>query len=156
MEFSENQAAQPTQPMTTRSLLVFGLIGVLFGIILIKSEVASWFRIQEMFRFDSFHMYGVMGCAVVVGVVSVWLIKRFQTKSVGGDEIQFAPKEWRGVGTRYWLGGTIFGIGWALLGACPGPIFSLAGGGMTVMFLGLGAALAGTWTYGYIRHMLPH
>ena len=153
MEFADATSTNSAPP---RSLATFVVIGFLFGIVLIKSEVASWFRIQEMFRFDSFHMYGVIGCAMLVGSASVWLIKRFNVRAVNGDEIRFTPKEWRGVGTRYWLGGSIFGMGWALLGACPGPIFSLAGGGMTVMFVGLAAAIAGTWSYGYIRDHLPH
>jgi hypothetical protein len=131
-------------------------MGILFGVILIKSEVVSWFRIQEMFRFDGFHMYGVIGCAVLVGALSVWLIKRLNVKTLGGDPIHIEPKAWNGIGTRYWLGGTIFGLGWGLLGACPGPIFALVGGGVSVMFVGLIGAVAGTWTYGWCRDQLSH
>ena len=143
-------------PDRSASLLVYGVIGILFGIVLVKSEVISWFRIQEMFRFDSFHMYGVILCAILVGAVSVRIIRRFNVKTLSGESIYIEPKAWNGIGTRYWLGGAIFGLGWALLGACPGPIFALAGGGVTVMFVGLVGAIAGTWTYGSCREHLPH
>lgn len=141
---------------TPGSLLVYGLIGLIFGVILVKSEVVSWFRIQEMFRFDSFHMYGIIGSAVVVAGLSVQLIKRMRLTTIHGEPIEIAPKVWSGLGTRYWLGGTLFGLGWALLGACPGPLFALLGGGVTVMIVALVSALAGTWAYAYLRPRLPH
>ena len=134
---------------------VYLLIGTFFGIILIKSEVVSWFRIQEMFRFDSFHMYGIIGSAVVVAGISVQVIKRMGIRSLRGDAIVMPPKVW-GKGVRYWLGGTIFGLGWALLGACPGPMFALIGGGFSVMLVALTAALAGTYAYSFLRPRLPH
>ena len=141
---------------TLFSLTIYGLIGVYFGLALVKSEVVSWFRIQEMFRFDSFHMYGIIGSAVLVSALSVAAIKRFNLRTVHGEPIVIAPKTWTGIGTRYWLGGTLFGLGWALVGACPGPLFALVGGGVTVMILATVSALAGTWTYAYFRHRLPH
>ena len=137
------------------ALLRYLIIGILFGILLTKSEVISWFRIQEMFRFQSFHMYGIIGSAVIVAALSVALIKRFNIKTVSGQEIHIPPKQ-MGKGTRYWLGGTFFGIGWAMTGACPGPIFALIGNGVTVMLVTLLSALVGTWVYGYLRPRLPH
>lgn len=138
------------------SLLVYGLFGVLFGLILVKSEVVSWFRIQEMFRFHSFHLHGVIGSAGVVAATSVALIKNLGIKTIHGEPIQIAPKVWTGIGTRYWLGGIFFGIGWALVGACPGPLFALVGGGVSVLIVAIAGALAGTWTYAFFRHRLPH
>ena len=131
------------------------IIGVYFGIVFTKSEVISWFRIQEMFRFQSFHMYGIIGSAVVVAMISVKLIKRFKMKDMDGEVINIPPKE-LGSGTRYWLGGTIFGLGWALTGACPGPMFALVGNGVTVMLVTIVAAVAGTFAYGVLRPKLPH
>jgi uncharacterized membrane protein YedE/YeeE len=136
-------------------LPVYLLIGVYFGIILTKSEVISWFRIQEMFRFQSFHMYGIIGAAILVAAISVQIIKRMKMRAVSGDEVSIPPKEW-GKGYRYWIGGTIFGLGWALLGACPGPMFALVGSGATVLLVALVSALAGTWVYAYLRPSLPH
>jgi uncharacterized membrane protein YedE/YeeE len=138
-----------------RRLGLYLLLGIYLGIVFTKSEVISWFRIQEMFRFQAFHMYGIIGVAVVVGVLSVALIKRSRAKTLDGDDISIPPKD-LGKGTRYWLGGTIFGIGWALTGACPGPMFALLGNGMLVMLVAIAAAVAGTWTYGYLRPHLPH
>ena len=140
---------------TPLNLLTYLIFGTLFGIVLMKSEVISWFRIQEMFRFDSFHMYGIIGSAVAVAAISVQIIKRFNLKTLHGDPIELTPKQW-GRGVRYWLGGSFFGLGWALLGACPGPIFALIGGGTSVLVVALVGALAGTWTYAYARPLLPH
>ncbi|MDQ7040167.1 MAG: YeeE/YedE thiosulfate transporter family protein [Rhodothermus sp.] len=137
------------------SLLAYLLLGIFFGIVLIKSEVASWFRIQEMFRFQSFHMYGVIGSAVVVAGLSIQLIKRFRLKTIHGEPIEIQPKIW-GKGTRYWLGGILFGLGWGLLGACPGPMFALLGSGVTVMVVALFSAMLGTWAYAALRPRLPH
>lgn len=136
-------------------LLVYLLIGIGFGIVLVRSEVVSWFRIQEMFRFQSFHMYGIIGSAVLVAGISIRIIERLGMTAWDGRPIVLRPKEWGG-GVRYGLGGTIFGLGWALLGACPGPIFALIGGGVTVMVVALASALAGTWTYAALRQRLPH
>lgn len=151
---SRTQEAGPAS-VTPLGLAVYLLIGTFFGLILVKSEVVSWFRIQEMFRFHSFHMYGIIGSAVIVAGISVQLIKRLGIRTFGGQTISLPPKTW-GRGVRYWLGGTIFGLGWALLGACPGPIFALIGSGITVMVLALASALLGTMAYGYLRPHLPH
>jgi len=133
--------------------LRFLLVGVLFGIVLVKGEVISWFRIQEMFRFQSFHMYGVIGSAVVVGIISVWIIKRFHLKSIDGDIISCSPKNFH-KGQIY--GGLLFGFGWALNGACPGPLFAQIGAGFSVVIAGLLSAIGGTWVYGALRNKLPH
>jgi len=130
-------------------------LGTLFGFILVKSEVVSWFRIQEMFRFDSIHMYGIIGLAIVVGIISVQIIKRKNVKDMHGNAISIPPKDASQV-TRYLVGGSIFGFGWALLGACPGPMFALLGSGLTIMLVPIAAALVGTYTYGVLRDKLPH
>ena len=125
-------------------------MGVFFGVILVKSQVVSWFRIQEMFRFQSFHMYGVLGSGVVTAALSLGLLRRF-----GNGELGIPPKEF-GKGWRYILGGTVFGLGWGLTGACPGPIFALLGAGELKVALVLLGALIGTWTYAALRERLPH
>lgn len=127
--------------------------GILLGIVFVKSEIISWYRIQEMFRLQSFHMYGVIGSAVVTGAVSVWLIKRFRIKTIYGEPIVFHPKKFN-KGQIY--GGLLFGAGWALTGACPGPLFAQIGTGATVVAIVLISAVAGTWTYGFFREKLPH
>lgn len=154
-EISDGEGSQSADAPWGAGLLLYLAIGVYFGIVLIRSEVVSWFRIQEMFRFQSFHMYGIIGAAVVVAALSIQLIKQLRVTTLRGEPIVIAPKE-LGTGTRYWLGGTLFGSGWALLGACPGPIFALIGSGVTVMIVALVAAVAGTWTYGFLRPRLPH
>jgi uncharacterized membrane protein YedE/YeeE len=131
------------------------LIGVFFGFVATKSEIISWFRIQEMFRFQAFHMYGVIGSAVAVSVISVWMIKKRNLRAADGSEISIPPKD-LGAGTRYWAGGTLFGLGWALTGGCPGPLFILVGNGFTIMLVALAAAVVGAWTYGLLRPHLPH
>lgn len=131
------------------------LLGTGFGFILIKSKVVSWFRIQEMFRFDSIHMYGIIGLAVIVGVMSVQIIKRFQVQDLQGDPIIIPSKDSSQV-KRYLFGGSAFGLGWALLGACPGPIFALLGSGLSILAVPIPAAVAGTYTYGLLRDVLPH
>ncbi len=127
-------------------------LGTLFGIVLTKSEVISWFRIQEMFRFQAFHMYGVIGSAIVMGLASIQLIKRNHLKTINGEEITLADKKYNH-GT--WIGGTIFGLGWALTGACPGPLFAQLGSGVGSAAVLVLAALAGTWTYSALREKLP-
>lgn len=129
------------------------IAGIWFGIILVKSEVVSWFRIQEMFRLQSFHMYGVIGSAVVAGIISVFLIKRLKVKSFEGEEIKIEPKKFS-KGQIY--GGLLFGLGWAITGACPGPLFAQIGTGATVVVITLLSAIAGTWVYGKFRTRLPH
>jgi uncharacterized protein len=135
--------------------LKYLLIGTGFGFVLVKSEVVSWFRIQEMFRFDSIHMYGIIGLAVLVGIISVQIIKRNNVKDIQGNPITIPPKDPKQV-TRYIVGGTIFGLGWALLGACPGPMFALLGSGLTIMLIPILSAIAGTYVYGMLRNKLPH
>ena len=129
------------------------ITGVLFGIILVKSEVISWFRIQEMFRLESFHMYGVIGSAIVTGIISILIIKKLNIKTIYGEKINLYPKKFN-KGQIY--GGLIFGFGWALTGACPGPLFALIGTGALVIIVTLLSAIAGTWVYGILREKLPH
>lgn len=133
--------------------LKYLITGILFGIVFVKAEVVSWFRIQEMFRFQSFHMYGIIGSAVVVGMISVWLIKKFNIKTIYGEKIEFHPKKFN-KGQIY--GGLIFGLGWAITGACPGPLFAQIGTGAFVIIVTLLSAIAGTWLYGLLREKLPH
>lgn len=131
----------------------YGVTGILFGIVFTKAEIISWFRIQEMFRFQSFHMYGVLGSAMIVGIISVFLIKRYRVKSIEGETIQFHPKKFN-KGQVY--GGLLFGFGWAMTGACPGPLFAQIGSGFLVVIVVLLSAIAGTWVYGLFREKLPH
>jgi len=132
----------------------FILLGALFGIIMVKAEIISWFRIYEMFRFDSFHMYGIIGSAVVLGAVGTFQIKKRKIKALDGNMIQFSSKEMSMV--RYLLGGILFGLGWALVGACPGPMFVLLGAGYLPILIVIFGALFGTFTYGVLRNKLPH
>jgi uncharacterized membrane protein YedE/YeeE len=141
--------------VTLRELAPYALAGVILGVILIKSEVVYWSRIQEMFRFQSFHMYGVLGSAFVTAFLSIQLLTRRGARARTGDTVKLAAKE-LGTGRRYWIGGSIFGVGWALCGACPGPLFALIGSGVTVYAVTAMAALGGTWTYGALRPHLPH
>jgi uncharacterized membrane protein YedE/YeeE len=128
-------------------------VGIAFGIVFVKAEIISWFRIQEMFRLQSFHMYGVIGTAVVVGMISIRLIKKFNVKTIHGESIQFHSKTFN---KGQIFGGILFGLGWAMTGACPGPLFSQIGAGVTVIIVVLLSAIAGTWVYGYSREKLPH
>jgi len=134
--------------------LAYLIIGILFGIIMFKSEAASWFRIYEMFQFKAFHMYGIIGGALAIGIAITYSIKRFKLKSFYGEEITFTPKD-RGV-SRYLIGGIIFGLGWALAGACPGPMFTLLGAGFLPILIVIVAAILGTYMYGLVRNKLPH
>lgn len=129
-------------------------LGIVFGIMFTKAEIISWFRIYEMFRFESFHMYGVIGSAVVLSAISNMIIKKNGIKDIGGNPIVFSPKEmgWR----RYIFGGSIFGMGWALTGACPGPLYVLLGNGAIVVSVIILSAVCGTWLYGYFSEKLPH
>lgn len=136
-----------------RTLLYF-IIGIVFGITMFKSEAASWFRIYEMFQFKSFHMYGIIGSALVFGVLITQAIKKFKVKSFYGDTIEIADKE-KGI-KRYLYGGIVFGLGWALAGACPGPIFTLIGAGYAPILVVLVSATLGTFVYGRIKDKLPH
>jgi uncharacterized protein len=159
-QFSETlpmECEAPNSSMVKESLIganiKYLVAGVFFGIILVKSEVISWYRIQEMFRLHSFHMYGVIGTAVVVGMISVLLIKKFNIKTIQGETVVFAERKfnWGQV-----IGGTLFGLGWAVTGACPGPLFAQIGSGFTVIIITFISALAGTWVYGLVREKLPH
>lgn len=135
------------------SLIKYLIVGVLFGVVFVKAEIISWFRIQEMFRLDSFHMYGVIGSAVVTGLISVQLIKRFTIKTLSKENVVIQDKQFN-KGQIY--GGLTFGLGWALTGACPGPLFAQIGSGFLPILVTLLSAIFGTWTYGYFREKLPH
>ena len=137
------------------TLVPYFLLGGLFGAVIFEAELISWFRIQEMFRFEAFHMYGVLGAAVLTASLSLVVIKRLGLRGSDGAPLGFPPKE-VGAGVRYLVGGSLFGIGWALTGACPGPLAALVGAGVTVMIVAIVSALAGTWTYGRLRARLPH
>lgn len=139
--------------MKTTDYIKFLIAGIFFGIVITKAELISWFRIQEMFRFQSFHMYGVIGSAVVTGIISVWLIKKLNVKSLDGEPIKIADKKFN-KGQIY--GGLIFGFGWAITGACPGPLFAQIGTGALVVVVTLLSAILGTWVYGKFREKLPH
>jgi uncharacterized protein len=133
--------------------LKYVFTGILFGIVFVKAEIISWFRIQEMFRLQSFHMYGVIGSAVVVGIISVWLIKHFNIKTIYGEKILFDKTVFN---KGQVIGGLLFGFGWAITGACPGPLYAQIGTGVTVTIITLLSAIAGTWVYGLLREKLPH
>ena len=131
----------------------FFIVGSLFGIVFLKAQIISWFRIQEMFRFQSFHMYGVIGSAVITGLLSVLLIRKFNIKTMAGEEVVIPRKPFN-KGTV--IGGLLFGLGWGLTGSCPGPIFAQLGMGVPVAIVVLLSAMAGTWVYGLLRDRLPH
>ena len=139
--------------VTLFSNLKYLVIGMMFGIVFVKAEIISWYRIQEMFRLQSFYMYGVIGTAVIVGMISVWVIKRFRIKTIQGERVVFIGKQfqWGNV-----MGGTIFGLGWAITGACPGPLFAQIGSGFFVVLVTLLSAVAGAWVYGLLQTRLPH
>lgn len=135
--------------------VVYFAIGVLFGITMFKSEAASWFRIYEMFQFKAFHMYGIIGSALFCGAIITYLLKKLKVKSVlGGEEIHIADKEkgWK----RYLFGGLFFGFGWAISGACPGPMFTVLGAGFLPILIVIAAATLGTFCYGLLQKHLPH
>ena len=137
------------------SLVPYLVAGVVFGITAIKSQIVSWYRIQEMFRLHSFHMYGVILSALAVAALSVTVIKASRLRNRRGETIAISPKTLGG-GYRYWIGGTIFGLGWGLAGACPGPIFALLGSGTAGALVLLASTLLGTWAYAALRPRLPH
>lgn len=163
-EFVENavvihpdECAAPNDQLVSESSVVSNIkylaMGMLFGVIAVKSEIISWYRIQEMFRLQSFHMYGVIGTAVVTGAISVWVIKKFKLKTIQGEEVVIHKKNfhWGNV-----IGGLIFGLGWAITGACPGPLFAQIGSGFVVVMVTLLSAIAGTFVYGLFQEKLPH
>jgi uncharacterized protein len=150
-----SQGVGPSAAPRPLGLWAYVLAGILFGVVLTKAEVISWFRIQEMFRFQGFHMFGIFATALPTGILTVQTIKRRGVRTVREEAIVLRPKQW-GNGIRYILGGTIFGLGWALTGACPGPLFALLGTGVGVIIVAIGGTLVGTWTYGWLRPRLPH
>lgn len=150
---TQNLSGVKSEKRTIGGQLKYLILGIGFGVVLVKAEVISWFRIQEMFRLESFHMYGVIGTAVVVGIISVQIIKRFKIKSLSGETIRLDAKPFS---KGQIFGGLFFGFGWALTGACPGPIYAQIGTGVTVFIITLLSAVAGTWFYGLIRKKLPH
>ena len=139
--------------MPATGYIKFLLAGIFFGIIMVKGEMLSWFRIQEMFRLQSFHMYGIIGSAVFIGLISVAIIKKFNIKTIHGEPITFTDKKFN---KGQIFGGLIFGLGWAMTGACPGPLFAQIGTGATVVVVTLLSAILGTWVYGKFRDRLPH
>jgi hypothetical protein len=148
-------AAGPAPQRLAADAVRYLLAGIYFGVVLTKSQVISWYRVQEMFRFQAFHMYGIIASAVIVAAVSLMIIRRYGVRTLGGEPIVIPPKV-MGRGYRYWIGGGLFGVGWALTGACPGPLFALVGNGVSVIAVSIVSAIAGTWTYGYLRPRLPH
>jgi len=143
----------PNMQGKSEKLLKYLIIGVLFGIVFVKAEIISWFRIQEMFRLQSFFMYGVIGSAIVVGIISIQFIKKYNIKTLSGEKINIPTKEFR---KGQIIGGFIFGLGWALTGACPGPLFAQIGSGFTVIIVTFLSAVAGTWIYGKFADKLPN
>ena len=140
--------------MTASQLVPFVLLGMVFGAVLVQAEVVSWFRIQEMFRFHAFHMYGIIGTAIATAAAGLAAIKRLDLRDADGSPVAL-PSKAMGNGIRYLAGGTLFGIGWALTGACPGPLVALIGAGTPAMLATLVSALVGTWVYGLLRPWLP-
>lgn len=132
----------------------FLLTGILFGLVMAKAEIISWYRIYEMFRFESFHMFGIIGSAILIGALLIWSFKRNENKTMNGETLLIPAKN-KSI-TRYLVGGIIFGLGWALSGACPGPMFVLVGAGYWPIILVIGGALLGTYAYGLVRNKLPH
>jgi len=149
--FSEQAEVGPREP-----LHIYFLLGIFLGTLFIKAEVASWFRIQEMFHFHSIHMYGVIGLAVGVGAISLALMKRFDVRTIRGEGIRYPGSDEVKARPQHIVGGICFGLGWGLVGACPGPLFALVGSGIPVMLVGLLGAVAGAWAYGLLRPRLPH
>jgi hypothetical protein len=152
---SRSRPERSTSALRWSDALIYLALGTFFGIVLIKSEVVSWFRIQEMFRFQAFHMYGIIGSAIAVGALSIQILKRTDARTIRGEPIEISDKPFNR-GTNQLLGGIIFGLGWGLVGACPGPIYALIGAGITPMIVGLGGAILGAWTYGQVKPRLPH
>jgi uncharacterized membrane protein YedE/YeeE len=148
-------AHSPAAGRGALALWPYLLVGIAFGIVITKAEVISWFRIQEMFRFQGWHMFGVFATALPTAIASVQMLKRLRAHTLGGEPISIPPKH-LGPGVRYVAGGIVFGLGWALTGACPGPLFALLGSGVGVIAVAILCALAGTWIYGRLRPVLPH
>lgn len=137
-----------------KNILKYLLVGFIFGIVLTKSEAVSWYRIYEMFQFQSFHMYGIISVAILTGIIGIQIVKRNNIKDIKGESIEIPDKE--NGSSRYWIGGLFFGLGWALVGSCPGPIFILLGAGFWTISIVLFGALLGTYLYGLLKNKLPH
>ena len=149
----ENNSQKAASSFSLLANLKYIVVGICFGIIFVKAEIISWFRMQEMFRMQSFHMYGVIGTAVVVGMISIFLIKKLNIKTLSGESIVIPKKEF----TKGNIFGSLcFGLGWAITGACPGPLFAQIGSGFLAVSITFLSALAGTWTYGFFKDKLPH
>jgi len=146
----------PDAPLTLVNVIVYLAFGTAFGFILTKGEVISWFRIQEMFRFQGFHMFGVFAGALAVAIPSLWILRTGKVRSLSGEAIIIPPKQGTPLQIRYWGGGALFGVGWAFTGACPGPLYALLGSGLPIFLVPISFALAGTWLYGAVRRHLPH
>ena len=151
-EFTCEAPNNSIQKESILSNVKYLIVGIFFGVVFVKAEIVSWFRIQEMFRLSSFHMYGVIGTAVVVGAISMFIIKKFNIQTIDNEDITLTPKTFN-KGQIY--GGLLFGFGWAMTGACPGPLFAQIGAGFGVVAVTLLSAIAGTWTYGLLRDKLP-
>ena len=149
----ENNSQKAASSFSLLANFKYIIVGICFGVIFVKAEIISWFRMQEMFRMQSFHMYGVIGTAVVVGMISIFLIKKLNIKTLGGENIVLPKKEF----TKGNIFGSLcFGLGWAITGACPGPLFAQIGSGFLAVGITFLSALAGTWTYGFFKDKLPH
>lgn len=170
MKFTTTNTALPDTDSEVRSLdticvndseikqsfagnLRYLLVGLVFGIVFVKAEIVSWFRIQEMFRLQSFHMYGIIGTAIIVAAISIALIKKFKLKTIDGEPVHFSKKEFN---KGQVIGGLLFGLGWGITGACPGPLFAQLGAGLTAVVVVIASAILGTWVYGFLREKLPH
>ncbi len=132
---------------------VYVLLGAFFALLLYKAEAVSWYRVYEMFLFESFHMYGIIGSAIAVGASSVYLLKKYNKVAMSGEAISIADKK---ISKANIIGGVIFGLGWGLVGACPGPVFVMIGAGYNFMIIVLISSLIGTWVYALLREKLPH
>jgi uncharacterized membrane protein YedE/YeeE len=150
-----NASTERREPVRVAELILTLLLGIGFGATLVKSEVVSWYRIYEMFRFDAFHMYGIIGSAIATAAIGLAVLRKLGASSLAGERIHVPAKQ-LGRGTRYWLGGGLFGLGWGLTGACPGPLVALVGAGFEIFLVPIAAAILGTWTYGKLRPRLPH
>jgi uncharacterized protein len=150
---SDAQNSALTEQHSWHHNLRYLLAGTFFGVILVKAEIISWFRIVEMFRLESFHMYGVIGSAVVVGMLSVQIIKRLKLRTIDGEQVHFPEKTYT---KGHIIGGLLFGLGWAMTGACPGPLFAQLGTGISVIAVPLLSAILGTYVYGMLQHRLPN
>lgn len=150
---AENNNTAKNKKEPVMGVLKYIIMGMIFGFVFVKTEIISWFRIQEMFQLKSFHMYGVIGTAVLVGALSVFLIKKFKIKTIQGEEVVIIKKEFD---KGKIFGGIIFGFGWAMTGACPGPLFAQLGTGIAAIIIVIASAVLGTWTYGFLKDRLPH